>query len=153
MKHIALTMSLLLVSGCSLSQKPGIPDTTLPQGSGLQENEKLLMNDKWWENFHDKELDLFVNEALGNNSDLKIAALKTLRFREFLNIKKSEQLPTIDAYGSAAKTQSYMVSFDRGFRYEQFDVGAMASFELDLWGRLKNSKMACLLYTSPSPRD
>lgn len=142
MRHIALALSLLLVSGCSLSQKPGIPDTALPEHSGIQENEKLLLNDKWWENFHDKELDLFVKEALGNNSDLKIAALRTLRFREFLNIKKSEQLPTIDAYGSASKTQSYMVSFDRGFRYEQFDVGAMASYELDLWGRLKNTKMA-----------
>ena len=142
MKHFTLALSLLLLSGCSLSQKPGIPDTALPKHSGIQENEKLLLNDKWWENFHDEALDLFVKEAMDNNSDLKLAALRTQRFREFLNIKKSEQLPTIDAYGSASKTQSYMVSFDRGFRYEQFDVGAMASYELDLWGRLKNTKMA-----------
>ena len=142
MKHITLALSLLMISGCSLTQNPNIPDTALPKKSGIQENEKHLLNDKWWKNFQDKELDLFVQEALAKNSDLKIAALKTMRFREFLNIKKSEELPRIDAYGSASKTQSYMVAFDRGFRYDQFDIGAMASYEIDLWGRLKNTKMA-----------
>lgn len=142
MKHITLALSLLMISGCSLTQDPNIPNTALPEKSGIKENEKRLLNDRWWENFHDKELDLFVQEALNNNSDLKIAALKTMRYREFLNIKKSEQLPRIDAYGSASKTQSYNVPFDRGFRYDQFDVGAMAAYEVDLWGRLRNTKMA-----------
>lgn len=142
MKYVTLALSLLMISGCSLTQDPNIPSTALPQKSGIKDNEKRLLNDKWWENFHDKELDLFVQEALAKNSDLKIAALKTMRFREFLNIKKSEQLPRIDAYGSASKTQNYMVSFDRGFRYDQFDLGAMAAYEVDLWGRLKNTKMA-----------
>ena len=142
MKYVTLGLSFLMISGCSLSQNPNIPNTALPKKSGIQENDKLLLNDKWWENFQDKELDLFVQGALAKNNDLKIAALKTMRFREFLSIKKSEQLPRIDAYGSATNTQSYMVAFDRGFSYDQFDIGAMASYELDLWGRLKNTKMA-----------
>lgn len=142
MKHFTLALSLLMISGCSLTQNPNIPNTALPQKSGINDNEKLLLSDRWWENFHDRKLDLFVQKALTKNSDLKIAALKTMRFREYLNIKKSEQLPSIDAYGSASKTQSYMVSFDQGFTYDQFDVGAMAAYEVDLWGRLKNTKMA-----------
>ena len=142
MKQLTLALGLLMISGCSLTQDPNIPNTTLPENSGIKENEKRLLNDKWWKNFHDKELDLFVEEGLAKNSDLKIAALRTMRFREFLNIKKSEQLPRIDAYGSASKTQNYLVSFDRGFRYDQFDAGAMAAYEVDLWGRLRNTKMA-----------
>lgn len=142
MKHVTLALSLLMISGCSLTQDPNLPNTALPKHSSITENEKRLLNDKWWENFQDKELDLFVQEALSKNSDLKIAALKTMRFREFLNIKKSEQLPRIDAYGSALKTESYNVPFERGFRYDQFDAGAMATYEIDLWGKLRNTKMA-----------
>lgn len=142
MKHLTLALSLIMISGCSLSQNPNIPNTALPQKSGISESEKLLLNDTWWENFHDRELNLFVQKALAKNSDLKIATLQTMRFREFLNIKKSEQLPRIDAYGSASKTQSYMASFDKSFTYDQFELGAMASYEVDLWGKLKNTKMA-----------
>ena len=89
MKHLALSLSLLLISGCSLSQNPNIPTTVLPQNSGIGGSEKLLLNDRWWENFHDRELNLFVQEALDQNSDLKIATLQAMRFREFLNIKKT----------------------------------------------------------------
>lgn len=142
MKYFTLALSLLMISGCSLTQDPNIPNTAFPNKSGIEENEKLLLNDMWWKNFHDKDLNHFVEETLTNNSDLKMAALRTMRFRELLNIKKSEQLPTIDAYGSASKTKNYMVSFDQGFKYDQFDLGAMASYEVDLWGRLKNTKMA-----------
>ncbi|MCD6654709.1 MAG: TolC family protein [Sulfurovum sp.] len=142
MKHLALSLSLLLISGCSLSQNPNIPTTVLPQNSGIGGSEKLLLNDRWWENFHDRELNLFVQEALDQNSDLKIATLQAMRFREFLNIKKSEQLPRIDALGSASKTKSYMASFDQSFTYDQFELGAMASYEIDLWGKLKHTKMA-----------
>ncbi|MFT7824309.1 MAG: efflux transporter outer membrane subunit [Sulfurimonas sp.] len=142
MRHFTMALSLLMISGCSLTQTPDIPETALPQNSGIKDRDRQLLNDRWWENFHDKKLDLFVQEALANNSELKMAALNAMRFREYLNIKKTEQLPKIDAYGSASKTQSYTVSVDQGYTYDQFDLGAMASYELDLWGRLKNSKMA-----------
>lgn len=142
MKHLTLALSLLIISGCSMTQDPNIPTTALPQNSGIKENESVLLNDMWWKNFHDKDLNHFVEETLDSNSDLKMSALRTMRFRELLNIKKSEQLPKIDAYGSASKTKSYMVSFDQGFKYDQFDLGAMASYEIDLWGKLRNSKMA-----------
>lgn len=142
MKRLTLPLSLILISGCSISQNPDIPATTLPKKSGLKKSEALLLNDKWWENFNDKKLNLFVQEALDKNSDLKLATLQVMRSREFLNIKKSEQLPRIDAYGSASKTKSYMASFNQSFTYDQFELGAMASYELDLWGKLKNTKMA-----------
>ncbi len=142
MKRLTLPLSLILISGCSISQSPDIPTATLPKKSGLTESEALLLNDKWWENFHDRQLNLFVQEALDQNSDLKIATLQAMRSREFLSIKKSEQLPRIDAYGSASKAKNYMASFDQSFTYDQFELGAMASYEIDLWGKLQNTKMA-----------
>jgi len=142
MKHFALALSAIIISGCSLSQNPNIPATALPQNSGISGSEQQLLNDRWWENFHDKELNLFVQEALHQNNDLKIATLKVMQFREFLNIKKSEQLPRLDVIGSASKTKSYMASFDQSFTFDQFELGAMATYEIDLWGKLKNTKMA-----------
>ncbi len=142
MKHFALALSAIIISGCSLSQNPNIPVTALPQNSGISGNEQRLLNDRWWENFHDKELNLFVETALNQNSDLKVATLKVMQFREFLNIKKSEQLPRLDVIGSASKTKSYMASFDQSFTFDQFELGAMATYEIDLWGKLKNTKMA-----------
>lgn len=142
MKYFALALSAIIISGCSLSQNPNIPVTALPQNSGISGNEQRLLNDRWWENFHDKELNLFVETALNQNSDLKVATLKVMQFREFLNIKKSEQLPSVDFVGSVSKTKSYMASFDQSFTFDQFELGAMATYEIDLWGKLKNTKMA-----------
>ncbi|MEW6552499.1 MAG: TolC family protein [Campylobacterota bacterium] len=144
-KYTLLVSGMFLFSGCSLlHQDPNIPQVTLPITATQTSDEKALLNDKWWENFNDKELNAFVEYALANNSDLQSAVIKVDKFREFLNIKKSEQLPRVDAYGGADKkrvSQNTPPSY-QGMTYESYNLGLSASFEIDLFGKLSNAKKA-----------
>lgn len=142
-KHILLVSSLILFSGCSLLQQdPNIPNINMPIIQEQSIEEKAMLNDKWWENFEDNELNSFVEYSLANNSDLKIAVLKVEKFREFLNIKKSEQLPTIDVVSSAThkRVSHYTPPSNQGSTFESYDLGLKASFEIDLFGKLSNAK-------------
>ncbi|QOG13133.1 efflux transporter outer membrane subunit [Arcobacter sp. FWKO B] len=142
-KHIILVSSLVFFSGCSLlKQDPNIPNINMPITQEQSSEEKAMLNDKWWENFNDTELNSFVEYSLKNNSDLQIAILKVQKFREFLNIKKSDQFPTIDATAGAVhkRTSHYTPPSNQGSTYESYDLGLKASFEIDLFGKLSNAK-------------
>ncbi|MCK9337405.1 MAG: TolC family protein [Arcobacteraceae bacterium] len=144
-KHILLISGMFLLSGCSLlNQDPNIPEIKVPITSTATNEEKALLNDKWWENFNDTKLNSFVEYALENNSDLQSALIKVEKFREFLNIKKSEQLPKIDAYADADKKRISKLAPPsyQGMTYESYDLGLSASFEIDLFGKLSNAKKA-----------
>lgn len=143
MKYLIMVVFALFFSACSLSPTPNIPEMELPS---MDESvkESSLLQEKWWENFGDSGLNAFTEEALANNSDLQIAILRVDKFREFLELKKAERLPKIDAYGSAEniKTSDYTHIRDQGKIYDSYTIGAMGVFELDLWGKLRDGKRA-----------
>ena len=76
-KYTLLVSGMFLFSGCSLlHQDPNIPQVKLPVTATQTSEEKALLNDKWWENFNDKELNAFVEYALANNSEIGRAACR-----------------------------------------------------------------------------
>jgi len=143
MKYLIVIFSLFF-SACSLSPTPEIPKQELPAMEDDNSSQSFLLEEKWWENFNDSGLNAFVEEALTNNSDLQIAIIRVDKFREFLELKKAEQFPKIDAYGSAEniKTSDYTHIRDQGKIYDSYTVGAVGVFELDLWGKLRDAKRA-----------
>ncbi|MEJ2489026.1 MAG: hypothetical protein P8Y50_04370 [Sulfurovaceae bacterium] len=86
-KYLFLVSAALLFSGCSLiTQDPNLPTVKLPQSAENNAAYAALLKERWWENFHDKELNVFVEYALKNNSDLQKATINIDRFKQFLSI-------------------------------------------------------------------
>jgi hypothetical protein len=83
-----------------------------------------------WANFiTDPRSQALVRAALANNRDLRLALLNVEQARGALGIARADRLPTL-AVGAAANRNSASDSYTAGL--------SLTSFELDLFGRVKN---------------
>ncbi|QTN33722.1 efflux transporter outer membrane subunit [Akkermansiaceae bacterium] len=83
----------------------------------------------WLSSFSDPGLTRSVNEALAHNRSLKAAAARLREAKEQTIIARARQLPQVDAGASGRATDSGS---------ESYGLNLAASWEPDLWGRLRD---------------
>ncbi|QDH68769.1 efflux transporter outer membrane subunit [Marilutibacter alkalisoli] len=100
-------------------------------------------NAPFWDDFDDPVLSRLVDEALVANHDLRIALANYDRANALLRGSKFDRWPTITASGTAAESRSsadQMPGVPRGDRdVESYEAGVNASWELDVFGRVRRS--------------
>jgi multidrug efflux system outer membrane protein len=156
--HAALPLScacLLVValSGCgSLApsyQQPALPvPTTYPTGPHDVANVAGSARSLAWEHyFTDPQLQQLIRTALDNNRDLRTALLRVEEARASFRIQRAERFPalSIDAQGARSKVPGDLNTSGRSLTSGEHraEVG-LSSWELDLWGRVRNLESAAL---------
>jgi multidrug efflux system outer membrane protein len=104
-------------------------------------------NIKWQDFFPDKKLQSVIDLALANNRDLRVAALNVEKVQAMYRIQRAEQFPTVSASASADyyRLPRSLSSNDKPSTTGQTTVGVgVASWELDLFGRIRSLKSAAL---------
>ena len=101
----------------------------------------------WRGYFTDPLLQQLVETALANNRDLRIAALRSDQARAAFRIQRADQLPNLGlaAQGARARVPGDLNAAGVsavGAEYRA-EVG-LSSWELDLWGRVRNLKQSAL---------
>jgi outer membrane protein, multidrug efflux system len=66
----------------------------------LSGNMPQIQTEKWWETFHDTQLNELIVQVLKNNSDMKIAQLNVEKSQQQIQLAKSAFLPEVDAGAS-----------------------------------------------------
>ena len=102
---------------------------------------------KWQQFFTDSRLQSVIELALANNRDLRMAALNIERVQGLYQIRRSQQFPTVSASASADvyRLPAEMSSTDEAQTVGEIIVGlGAASWELDLFGRVRSLKSAAL---------
>lgn len=98
----------------------------------------------WWTGFNDPTLDALVQEALANNRDLRIASARVDEFQAILAGTRSQGLPQV-GYGlsgnRARASEDKLPSFVNPLS-TTFATALSASWELDLWGRIRRETEA-----------
>ena len=93
--------------------------------------------------FGDPQLNALVDDTLVANHDLRIALARYDRANALLRGTRFDQLPTIDASGTASSNRAsadQAPGVPRDARdTDSFDIGIGASWELDLFGRVRRS--------------
>ncbi|MCK5915754.1 MAG: efflux transporter outer membrane subunit [Deltaproteobacteria bacterium] len=109
---------------------------------------------QWWRVFDDAILDLIINDAIANNLDLKIAIARLDESRAQLGITKADKLPTVDAGASVFRNQQseVLTGVDRD-HYDQYGVNIDASWEVDLWGKVRRNVEAAQAEYQASQED
>ncbi len=102
----------------------------------------LEVEDRWWEVFEDKELNQLAEDALKYNWDIKQAAARILEVRARYVRVRSDRFPTVDVGGIRDRRQIDGGEFRDNFIVDTYELTAAASFELDLWSRLKKASRA-----------
>ena len=101
----------------------------------------------WREFYGDDRLRTVVEQSLTNNRDLRIATLNIERARALYRIRRADQFPTIEAVasGTAQRIPGSISPTGDGSTYRDYRVEVgFASYELDLFGRVRNLKEQAL---------
>jgi len=144
-----------LLAGCSLAPRyeaPPLPvTTTYPSDTQMLQiattEGRVAADISWHDYFVDPHLQAIIALALDNSRDLKIAVLRVEEARAAYGIQRADQFPTIAANvnGSRARVPGDLNMSGQTQISSQYQVGAgLASWELDLWGRVRNLKNAAL---------
>ncbi len=106
------------------------------------------MSNRWWTAFGDSELDCHIEHTLSGNYTLaaaweRLAAAEALTRRE-----ASDLLPDVDGLSDAVG-----VFRSHGREESLFTMGLEASYEVDLWGRIRSYVAAESLRASATRED
>jgi outer membrane protein, multidrug efflux system len=111
--------------------KPAQPSAHLPRGS-------------WWEMFGDPELNRLEGLATTNNQQLAAALANFQQARALVNVARADYFPQLSANpsytrqrSSAGQSRGSASPSSRGVTFNAFSVPLDASWELDLWGRVR----------------
>lgn len=89
----------------------------------------------WKEVFRDAKLQALIEEGLNNNVDVQAAALSVKEAKVMLTSAKLSYLPSINIAPQGTAT-----SMDDGNYVKAYTLPAVASWEIDLFGKILNSK-------------
>jgi len=95
---------------------------------------------KWWESFHNEELNRLVGEALEANFDVRIAWAKLRQLRATAVKSRADIYPKLDAKGSYNNSKSGNDGTEGKKGSTSTDthkLGLAASYEIDLWGKIE----------------
>ena len=135
-----MTLVALLIAGCSTV--PVRNPAAVPLPADFSGGGDVILPDHWWESFGDPVLDGLVERALAQNFSLQSVWARLDQAAAVERIARAELYPSLDIEGGAARSWSHN---DRGATANVFSVGAMAGYELDLWGRIDSSSQAATL--------
>ncbi len=140
-----LISAVVLLTGCQFVPKYFKPDAPIPESypTATKAGAKSAADIGWRDFFQNPELQAVIQSALENNRDLKTAALRIEEARALFNIQRADELPTLNATGSATRARQFVLGTMKNST--TYQVGAsLSSFELDFFGRVKNLSNAAL---------
>lgn len=114
---------------------------------------------KWKDFFSDQKLVALINTALEHNQELNIMLQQISRANNEITVRKVEYLPFVNVYAGAEVekvgeyTRNGAIEHNLNIREDEefpepltdFSAGLSASWELDVWKKLRNSKKVAVL--------
>lgn len=143
---IAGLLAAVLVAGCA-SRSPAPERADVPLPDRLGEGAGSPVPGEWWQHFDDPALDDVMDRVVDDSFSLAAARSRLRQARAAARGEAGGRLPTLDATGDASATRS------DGQTTEEYAAGAMASYEVDLWGRLDAAAEAAALEAEATERD
>ena len=111
----------------------------------------------WWTLFQDPELDALEAKVGGANQNIKAAFARLQEARAATRIARADLFPSLNVGSSATRQRisqnspSYLPGINPTFN--NFDIEADLSYEVDLWGRVRNTVNAAKANQQASAAD
>lgn len=143
----------LWLSACSAAVPAAIDSALVPEQFSAAGSAPVP--ERWWQAFDDADLSGLVELALAENFSLR-AAWDRLRQAEAIARREGAPLvPTVDFEASTTRTElTQSAAAGAGVRgRNDFRLGLAASYELDIWGRVRAGRDAARLDALASAAD
>jgi multidrug efflux system outer membrane protein len=159
----ALLISSLLTGSVAGQKKYQRPDVNAPDSfrgaEGATPDQTSIGDLKWFEVFKDEELQKLVRTAIIQNYDLRAAVARINAERANLGLARSNQFPQIEAGADLTTTRNsrngQFGASGLGGRTQSFGsiLLNLLTFELDIWGRLRQETKAARAELRASEED
>ncbi|MDN5286156.1 MAG: hypothetical protein JWR38_2430 [Mucilaginibacter sp.] len=138
----------IVLPSCKLRQayvRPEVKTDSLYRGANNQDTTSLA-NIPWKQMFTDEKLQALLQEGIVNNYDLRIAVTRIKQAEANLRQSKAAFLPTLSVEPQVTQQRT---SGSQGgslgiFPTRIYELSGSASWEIDLWGKLKGANKAAL---------
>lgn len=145
MHKLLVLSSTTLLASCVLGPQPTSPDTQTPASiRGDSAPHGSSFGDKAWRQvFTDSTLRALIERCIEANPDLVAASYRIEQARARTEIARSDWFPQVG--GSAGASTNYrsenagQVAPGAGRGSESYDLTALLSWEIDLWGGIRRS--------------
>jgi NodT family efflux transporter outer membrane factor (OMF) lipoprotein len=132
----AVAAAALLGAGCSFIptyERPVAPvANSFPYGAATAGTPATELN--WKQFFTDAHLRDLIATALANNRDLRVAVLNIQQARASYDIRRADQLPTVNVQGQISRAPNIA-----NVESTTYSVGlGLASWEIDFFGRVRS---------------
>ncbi len=143
----ALVSLAVALAGCAVGPNYRRPETAAPEsfrGQAGPTEPASLADLPWWEVFQDPVLQSLVQEALTNDYDLQTAAQRVEVARNLVGVERSPLFPQVGYEAAAARGKNTLFNaIQPGSNQGNVFLAALnASWELDIWGRIRRSTEA-----------
>ena len=158
MKKI-IFLIMLLFFGCA-SQKPIEPnrvlDFDIPEQWEVEISQDLDFDQKWWNIFNDDNLNSFMIEFMDENISLEQAMLNTRKAKQASVIATGSLLPSISISSGVVESEQNTAGIPTifsallgqssdevaVFTQENYNLSLGTQWEIDLWGKLRQGRIA-----------
>lgn len=141
--------SVCLLSGCMVGpryQRPVVAAPAVIRGQAAAEAASLA-DLPWWEVFQDETLRGLVTTAIANNNDLRIAVKRVEQARQFRVQTHAQYLPGVGYEVGISEGKNEFLgnpAGSGGARRGTIAVGLAATWEADVWGRIRRLNESAL---------
>jgi len=144
-RYIIFSICTIVYTSCMTKrtyEKTAQVNASLYRDVNLQDTANIALL-PWQDFFGDKQLRNLIDTGLKNNLDLKIGLERISKARSLVSQSKAAFLPDLSLNGQVARSR---MAFPQSFGFVDnaitYELGLKTSWEIDVWGKLKNSKKA-----------
>jgi NodT family efflux transporter outer membrane factor (OMF) lipoprotein len=161
---IALAAGMALLTACNIGPKYAKPSAPVPPAykeTGASNSEwkpaqpsDELSRGKWWERFKDPELNALEDKLNISNQNIAAAAANVQAARAVIREAQAQYFPTVSANPAITNARiSSAFGQSVGINYTTYVLPLEASWEPDLWGRVRKTKEANAFAAQASVAD
>jgi multidrug efflux system outer membrane protein len=149
----------LYFTGCAIGPNYKRPPINTPETfrGESKSSTNSFANLPWWQVFQDNTLQILIRTALTNNYDLRIAVTRVEQARAMAAEARARYYPQLDYAANASRGQNVgggNTPSPTGTIGNVFAADLNASWEIDLWGRIRrlNESARAQLFASEEAR-
>jgi len=148
-RFAAVPAACLLLAGCATRSTGSDPFET--ESPTFSSSGGARSPADWWTTFEDDNLNEFVRTALDGNFSLAAARERLLAADALARRERSDLFPDLDGFLGAESNRAD--AGERGGGNDFVDAGLAASYEVDLWGRIRATAEAEALRAEAAAAD
>ncbi|HAS1786892.1 TPA: efflux transporter outer membrane subunit [Enterobacter cloacae] len=135
LRPIAGLLMMVMLAGCqSVDVEPATSSLHIPEQWRAASGPSSPAEQLWWRNFHDNNLNRYVERALRNNSDVLIARERINEYQARVYAADGSLFPSLDAGLSGTRARSQSAATGLPVYGALYKGSLTASYDVDIWG-------------------